>query len=109
MTHDEIVEKAARAICAGRKIDPNDQINVHGEQAWTWFVADARAAIAALWPIAMEDAAKEALATKIERRTVPCPDGIGGCLVHHFREDFLPRTPFEIACAIRAKAKEFDQ
>ena len=51
---------------------------------------------------ALEEAARVAEQQEEERIGVPCPDGIKGCAVFHFRRRMRPRNHLEIAAAIRA-------
>ena len=50
----------------------------------------------------LEEAARVAEQQEEERIGVPCPDGIKGCAVFHFRRRMRPRNHLEIAAAIRA-------
>lgn len=49
-----------------------------------------------------EKAIAECFVRVPERISVPCPDGIKGCAVFHFKQTYRERTPLEIAEAIRA-------
>lgn len=112
MTPDELVEKVALAMSnvdwCGAQIngvlvlcdDPRLPKEVRAGECFCR--KQAPAAIA----MALEQAAKEALATEEERIGVPCPDGKRGCAVFHFQRVQRPRNPREIAAAIRALIKE---
>ena len=61
MTHDEMIEAVARALCKlanGDRIDPDEKWN--GQPWWAAFVDDARAAIRVIAPAVLEEAAKVA-------------------------------------------------
>lgn len=51
---------------------------------------------------ALEEAAKVANEREEERVGIPCPDGIKGCAVFHFRRETRPRNHIEIIAAIKA-------
>jgi hypothetical protein len=51
---------------------------------------------------ALEEAAKVASEREEECVGMPCPDGIKGCAVFHFRRETRPRNHIEIIAAIRA-------
>lgn len=58
MTHDEMIEAVARALCKlanGDRIDPDEKWN--GQPWWAAFVDDARAAIRVIAPAVLEEAA----------------------------------------------------
>jgi len=68
--------------------------------------ASAIAAINTMRPLiraeALEEAAKVASEREEECVGIPCPDGIKGCAVFHFRRETRPRNHIEIIAAIRA-------
>ncbi len=82
------------------------------DDARAWELTDtelaviAEAAINAMRPFiraeALEEAAKVANEREEERVGIPCPDGIKGCVVFHFRRETRPRNHIEIIAAIRA-------
>ena len=61
MTHDEMIEAVARALCKlanGDRIDPDEKWN--GQPWWAAFIDDARAAIRVIAPAVLDEAAEEA-------------------------------------------------
>lgn len=85
----ELRERVARALAAAHGYEPD---------ALTYREADAAIALV------LEEAAKVAMVLEEDRVSMPCPDGIKGCGVFHFRRVKRPRTALEIAAAIRALA-----
>jgi hypothetical protein len=93
MTAPNLRERVARAI--EESLYGTDRI---GRTDILQYGFEADAAIA----IVLEEAAKVAIEKEKERIGMSCPDGIKGCAVFHYREVQRPRTPHEIAAAIRA-------
>ena len=100
----EQIEAVARAMCDTE----------WGEGYWDEVMPYARreykrqaaSAINAMRPFiraeVLEEAAKVANEREEERVGIPCPDGIKGCVVFHFRRETRPRNHIEIIAAIRA-------
>jgi hypothetical protein len=104
-TTPEQVEAVARAMWLSQypsltwELDANSTAKIE-------FRVLASAAISAMRPFiraeALEEAAKVANEREEERVGIPCPDGIKGCAVFHFRRETRPRNHIEIIAAIRA-------
>jgi hypothetical protein len=109
-TTPEQIEAVARAMWMAdvEPYDPADRIPFEEapETARAYCLAEAIAAINAMRPFiraeALEEAAKVANEREEERVGIPCPDGIKGCAVFHFRRETRPRNHIEIIAAIRA-------
>jgi hypothetical protein len=113
-TTPEQIEAVARAMCEAMGMDPNE-VQTSGETEWPLWVEFQKVAIAAINAMrpliraeALEEAAKVANEREEERVGIPCPDGIKGCAVFHFRRETRPRNHIEIIAAIKALKEKKD-